>query len=360
MAQGPFCFTANSSNSSEQANRMPTAIVSLGSNLGDRTATLDSAAAALDATPGVRVVRRSSWYETSPIGGPGFQEPFLNGAAVLETSLDPESLLSEMQRIENEHGRIREEHWGPRTLDLDLLTYDDVVMHTPRLTLPHPRLSYRKFVLDGLLQIAPHDRHPLIGRSYVDLLKHLETMPNYVAFVGPSESQGVDFRSQFAAEAADCGGARLVDATPRDIPAFAELAASRRVDMDTATNFFKARAAAIRASLNDAAGDWVVDDGWLPAELMALAKRMSFDELKSRGKEFWSAFASLNNEVRADDVVLPKLLAVLRGKNESPQAAVESIKLLQLGNDLPPLVILDYSDRERALAEFAAALDAAR
>jgi len=339
---------------------MPTAIISLGSNLGDRTATLASALTALEAAPDVRVVRASKFYETSPVGGPGFQEPFLNAAAILETPLQPEALLDVLQRVENEHGRVREEHWGPRTLDVDLLTYDDVVMHTPRLTLPHPRMSYRKFVLDGLLQIAPHERHPLVGQSYVDLLKHLETMPNYVAFVGPSQSRGVDFRSQFAAEAADCGGARLVEATPRDIPAFAELAASRSLDLATATNFFQARAAAIRASLNDAAGDWTVDDGWLPAELMTLAKRMSFKELETRGEELWSVFVGLSKEVRSDDLVLPKLLAVLREKNESPQAAVESIKLLHLGIDLPPLVILDYSDRERALSDFAAALDAAR
>jgi 2-amino-4-hydroxy-6-hydroxymethyldihydropteridine diphosphokinase len=339
---------------------MPTAIVSLGSNLGDRAATLDSAVAALAATPGVQVVRRSTWYETSPIGGPTFQEPFLNGAAVLETTLEPETLLTELQRIENEHGRVREEHWGPRTLDVDLLTYDDVVMHTPRLTLPHPRLSYRKFVLDGLLQIAPHDRHPLIARSYVDLLKHLETMPNYVAFVGPSMSGGVDFRSQFAAEAADCGGARLVEATPSDVPAFAEISASPSVDMGTTIKFMKARITAIRASLDESDGGWIVDDGWLPAELMAMAQRTGFNEFRSRVDEWKSIWDELSKQVRGFDVVTPKLVAVLRGSKESPQAAVDSLNLLNLGIDLPPLVVLDYSDRERALTEFAAALNAAQ
>jgi len=346
---------------------MSAAIISLGSNLGDRAATLASALAALAATPDVGVVRASKFYETSPVGGPGFQEPFLNAAAILETTLEPEALLDELQRVENEHGRVREEHWGPRTLDLDLLTYDDLVLHTPRLTLPHPRMSYRKFVLDGLLEIAPHERHPLIGRSYVDLLKHLETVPNYVAFVGPSMAGAADFRSQFAAEAADCGSSKLVDATPRNVPAFAELAASPSLDMGTTIKFTKARIAAIRESLRDAGDKWIVDDGWLAAELMLMARRTSslerrtsIKELQSHLEEWKSAWVELDKEVRGFDVATPKLLAVLRGKNESPQAAIDSFKQWPLGVDLPPIVVLDYSDRERALTEFAAALEAAR
>lgn len=342
---------------------MATALISLGSNLGDRAATLTSALAALEATPDVQVVRTSRFYETSPVGGPGFQEPFLNAVAQLETTLEPEALFDVLQRVENEHGRVREQHWGPRTLDLDLLTYDDLALHTARLTLPHPRMSYRKFVLDGLLEIAPHERHPLIGRSYVDLLKHLETTHDYVAFVGPSMSGGADFRSQFAAEATDCGGAKLVEATPRDVPAFAELAASPSLDMATAIKFFQARAAAIRESLNEAGDKWIVDDGWLPAELMALAHRTQFadfNDAQSSLAQLGTVADELSREVRSDDVIMPKLLAVLRDKKQSPQLAVESFKRWQLGVDLPPIVDLDYSDRERALTEFAAALDAAR
>lgn len=337
-----------------------TPLISLGSNLGDRAATLRSALAAIGATRDVSVVRASKFYETSPVGGPGLQEPFLNAAAMLETTLEPEALLDVLQRVESEHGRVREERWGPRTLDLDLLTYDDLALHTSRLTLPHPRLSYRKFVLDGLLEIAPHERHPLIGRSYCDLLKHLETTHNYVAFVGPSTAGGADFRSQFAAEAADCGSAKLVEATPSDVPAFTELAASPSLDVGTTIKFMKARAAAIRTSLNEADDKWIVDDGWLPAELMTIAHRHSFKDFHSHVDEFRAAAVELGKEVRADDVMLPKLLAVLRNKNETPQAAIASLKQWPLGVDMPPIVDLDYSDRERALTEFAAALDAAR
>lgn len=332
---------------------MPTAIVSLGSNLGDRTATLDSAAAALDATPGVRVVRRSSWYETSPIGGPGFQEPFLNGAAALETSLEPEALLTELQRIENEHGRIREEHWGPRTLDVDLLTYDDVVMHTPRLTLPHPRMSYRKFVLQGVVEVAPELKHPLLDRTFSELHRHLDGAANYVAFASGSASISIDFRSQFAAEAADCGTARLVDATPDDVPAFAELIASRQTQMEKSLRFLSARVAAIRESLAEADSKWLVDDGWILAEEQELAQRNEVEK--------WKLYdATLVTRRFVELGIIPKLLVVLRAKHESPREAISGLKQLLPEIPLPPIIDLDISDRERALTEFAAALDAAR
>jgi len=328
-----------------------TALISLGSNLGDRAATLTSALAAIEATPEVRVVRASRFYETTPIGGPGFQEPFLNGAAILETTLEPEALLDVLQRVENEHGRVREEHWGPRTLDLDLLTYDDVVLRTPRLTLPHPRMSYRKFVLEGVVEIAPDFTHPLLIRPYRLLLRHLNTVPNYVAFVGPSISSGVDFRSQFAAEAADCGGAKLVQATPPDVPPFSELVASPSLAGAAVIKFVQARAASIRESLADAGDKWIVDDGWLTAETCELLRQVGDRETRK-------ALSTLRRE--EPQLEEPKLVVMLHGKAETPKAAVDALHRLFLKFALPPIIDLDFSDRERALTEFAAALDAAR
>src|SRR5262245_8677284 len=126
---------------------MPTALIALGSNLGDRAATLARAVELLRVAAEVRVAAVSRWHETEPVGGPAGQGPYLNGALRLETSLAPEDLLTVLQRIETELGRTRTERWGPRTLDLDLLLYDDVTCNTPRLTLPHPRLAERRFVL---------------------------------------------------------------------------------------------------------------------------------------------------------------------------------------------------------------------
>lgn len=140
-----------------------TAHVALGSNLGDREATLRSAVADLRAVDGVTVTAVSALYETAPIGGPDKQGPYLNAAASVETALEPLALLDLLQAIEAAHHRERVVLWGPRTLDLDLLLYGDVVMRSDRLTLPHPRLAERRFVLAPLADIAATARLPTTG-----------------------------------------------------------------------------------------------------------------------------------------------------------------------------------------------------
>src|SRR5947208_16761197 len=112
------------------------AFVGVGSNLGDRLENLRSAVRALSGTPGVRVVRSSSVYETSPVGGPE-QGDFLNAVVEISTELEPHALLEALQRIENELGRVRAERFGPRTIDLDLLLYGDEEIDDPDLTVPH-------------------------------------------------------------------------------------------------------------------------------------------------------------------------------------------------------------------------------
>jgi 2-amino-4-hydroxy-6-hydroxymethyldihydropteridine diphosphokinase len=130
------------------------AAIALGSNLGDRAAHLDSAIAHLRSSHHIQVLRVSTFIETAPVG-PVPQGPYLNAAALLHTSLAPDALLALLLDIEHAHGRERTVRWGPRTLDLDLLLLDDIVMRTPSLTLPHPRLHERRFVLEPLAQIAP-------------------------------------------------------------------------------------------------------------------------------------------------------------------------------------------------------------
>lgn len=134
-----------------------TAFVALGSNLGERRAHLDRAVESLAATDGLRVERVSSWIETAPVGGPPDQPPFLNGVLELCTLLEPLTLLECLQAIEARSGRDRSRELpnGPRTLDLDLLLFGDCSLASARLTLPHPRLEERRFVLDPLSQIAP-------------------------------------------------------------------------------------------------------------------------------------------------------------------------------------------------------------
>lgn len=140
------------------------AYLSCGSNMGDCKAHLDDAVEALKADIKCRVIRVSDWIVTKPYGGVE-QDDFLNGAIMLETLYTPEMLLEKLHEIEQEHKRERKVHWGPRTLDLDILLYEDCIMYTDDLVIPHADMQNRIFVLKPLAQIAPYERHPLLGQS---------------------------------------------------------------------------------------------------------------------------------------------------------------------------------------------------
>jgi 2-amino-4-hydroxy-6-hydroxymethyldihydropteridine diphosphokinase len=133
------------------------ATVALGSNLGDPAAQLDRALERLAQLPRTRLVARSRWHETEPVGGPAGQPRFRNGVVQIETSLGPRELLVELQRLEREAGRAREKELrhGPRVLDLDLVFYGDLRLCEPGLEVPHPRAEERLFVLEPLAEIAP-------------------------------------------------------------------------------------------------------------------------------------------------------------------------------------------------------------
>ena len=133
---------------------MTRAVIALGANLGDARAALVGAVQALAATPQLRVVAESSIYRTAPIGGPE-QPDYLNAVVIVETELSPGALLAVCQGIERQWDRTREVRWGPRTLDLDIIAFGDVVSDDPVLTLPHPRANQRAFVLAPWLEADP-------------------------------------------------------------------------------------------------------------------------------------------------------------------------------------------------------------
>lgn len=131
---------------------MTTAAIGLGANLGDRPATLAAAVEAIADLGEIRAV--SQWYESAPIGGPD-QGAFLNGVVVLDTALGARELVDRFLAIEAGAGRVRRERWGPRVLDIDLLLHGDTVIDEPGLTVPHPRMIERRFVLEPLLEVWP-------------------------------------------------------------------------------------------------------------------------------------------------------------------------------------------------------------
>ena len=145
------------------------AYIAFGSNLGDRHAHLLAAREHLCATTGINCLAVSSLYESQPSGGPGGQGLYLNAVVAIATVLAPLALLQLLQAIEKEHGRVRSARWSERTLDLDLLLYNDLILQTESLTLPHPRLHERAFVLLPCAEIAPALLHPLYGQTILQL-----------------------------------------------------------------------------------------------------------------------------------------------------------------------------------------------
>lgn len=146
------------------------AYIGLGSNLGDRLSYCQRAAEAIRHFQDTTLIRLSSYYETEPLEVSD-QDWFINGVVAIRTALPPQELLSACQKVEENLGRKRMIRYGPRTIDLDLLLYGQRVVGTDRLTLPHPKLHLRRFVLVPLVEIAPEAVHPVLHQTMAELLK---------------------------------------------------------------------------------------------------------------------------------------------------------------------------------------------
>ncbi len=149
------------------------AYIALGSNMGDSKAHLDGALETMRADEHIRVRKVADYMVTKPYGGVE-QADFLNSVAEIETLYSPEELLDRLHEIEAAHDRERVIRWGPRTLDLDILLYEDVVMDTTDLTIPHRDMHNRDFVLKPLVQIAPYEKHPVLGKAICELVTIFE------------------------------------------------------------------------------------------------------------------------------------------------------------------------------------------
>lgn len=147
--------------------------IGLGSNLGDSRATLEEALRLLAQTPGITLNATSGWYLTKAVGPP--QPDYLNGCALLDVQRSPQELLETLLGVEAKFGRVRREKWGPRTLDLDLLLFDNLILETSTLVIPHPRMRERAFVLVPLAEIAPDWVEPISGKAIAHLLKAVDS-----------------------------------------------------------------------------------------------------------------------------------------------------------------------------------------
>lgn len=166
------------------------AYLGLGSNLGDRLAAMRAAIHALDQHSGVDVDFDrgvSSLYETSPVGGAPGQDPYLNSCIRVETTMSAKNFLEASEAIEAALGRARQQRWGPRVIDIDLLLFGDLVVDDECLSVPHPRLHQRRFVLEPLAEIAGEVLHPLLQVTIADLAARCRVEPTgTVALFAPA------------------------------------------------------------------------------------------------------------------------------------------------------------------------------
>ncbi|QDT44162.1 2-amino-4-hydroxy-6-hydroxymethyldihydropteridine pyrophosphokinase [Gimesia alba] len=167
---------------------MPDCYIALGGNQGNVRETFSLALERLNRHPEITLINTSQWVETAPVGSQT-DATFLNGAARLSTSLAPEALLAEFQAVETELGRVREVRWSARTLDLDLLLYDQLVFESAGLLIPHPAFWYRRFVLDPLTEIAPDLLHPLKKVTIKQLRDRLLKRPFIFSIAGLSSGK---------------------------------------------------------------------------------------------------------------------------------------------------------------------------
>ena len=340
---------------------MATCLLGLGANLGDRIATLDAAVERLTRDPRVSVRRRSRWIETAAIGGPAAQPGFLNGALFVETTLAPRALLQLLREIEHALGRERSGRWHPRTIDLDLLLYDDLVVSDVDLVVPHPRMAVRRFVLEPAAEIAPDFWHPSTGWTVAQLLAHLNTAHQYAAVASSSNA----LAKRLAAEVAKRAAAQRIDLEPSATTLLMAASSTPQSWLELARGW--ARELDVRGWPREATprgNSWVVSSGWfgesrLVGDLDRLARGAASSATASA-----ASWRTLNARV-----VQPKLIlwvesrGTYAGAVDEMSAANESFasalaaELSRPGHG--PVLRLDADDWDRAVSEAVAALDAA-
>jgi 2-amino-4-hydroxy-6-hydroxymethyldihydropteridine diphosphokinase len=275
---------------------MARTLIGLGSNLGDRPAQLSQALQLLCSGGDCSLISRSTWYRTQPAGGPPDQGAFLNGAAVVETSLDPHALHARLAAVETQLGRQREVRWGPRCIDLDLLLFDGRVIQTATLSVPHPRMMVRRFVLVPAAEIAADWLHPTLGWTLGRLLEHLDTAAPYLAITGPPASG----KSTLAAALAAGSGTLIADPIDGPLVAALEAEPSGR-GLQTEEQVMRGRRQAL-AAVDPEQPAWSISDFWIGQSLVYAQACLPAEDA--------AALAGIW-ELATRDVAQPKLLVAL-------------------------------------------------
>lgn len=347
---------------------MATALLSLGSNVGDRAATLQQSLDLLALMPGLRIAATSFFHETKPAGGPAPQEKFLNAAARLETSLSPRELLSVLQNVENQLGRVRDQRWGPRTIDLDLLLYDEVELETAELTLPHPRMSFRRFVLEPAAEIASEMVYPINGWTVGELRTNLEESPKYLALSCTPYSVNAWRLKPTLSQRLDCVFIQEPDLQLEFSVAHSPFAVE--------VGHMERMGRLLSAALSNSGDKWLISDFWFDSQ--ARSFDMSPNDLQR--KQLWAEWARLRSaaprprlvilfesdqrlwelmlERSQNDEVLRQYLDRLDESRRVQLQAEAVIKSICRRHDVGPTLWLPASDQDRCIDEVLAAIAA--
>ena len=286
-----------------ESNHQKTAhcLIGCGANEGARREQLNQAIDMLRFMPGVRLVDVSQFLETLPVGGPPGQSPYLNAACLIETTFKPAEVLDMLLAVENTLHRSRETRWGPRTIDLDLLLYDDCVLKTECLQVPHPRMTTRRFVLEPAAAIAADLKHPVAGCTIRELLENISERHLHVAVVGVPGSGA----PEIADAVADVTLSRLIHApAPLPLSSFGapngEQSAIKEEPVDQLLLLSQKYAAPLLKA------NWPVDphgtvtDYWIESIRLATQNNSASDT----NKQFENAFATISQKTVVPNVIL--------------------------------------------------------